>query len=223
MSFKNSIAIDGPAGAGKSTAAKLLAKQVGYVYVDTGAMYRALTYKALSIGVRIDDEESIETMAAETKLEIKPSNCGANTRIFCDGYEVTDQIRSPLVSGNVSLIARMASVRRHLQRLQRDIASQMDVVMDGRDVGTRVLPEARFKFFLTASVIIRAERRYKELRGTGEPVSLWAVKKQVIARDLSDSLRFLDPLVRAPTAVLIDSTNLDIGQVVEVMVSHVCT
>lgn len=220
MSFAESVAVDGPSGAGKSTAARLLAKCIGYVYVDTGAMYRAIAYKAIKEGIRIDDEARVGAMISATKLAVKPSDCGSEMRIYSDGCEVTNLIRSPAISNAVSIVARMASVRQHLKRLQRDIAGDFDVVMDGRDIGTKVLPESRFKFFLTASVIIRAERRYKELRRSGQPVVLRAIKNQVIRRDLYDSLRLLDPLVRASAAVVIDSTNLDISQVVALMASY---
>ena len=160
------IAIDGPAGAGKSTVAKKLADMLGFVYIDTGAMYRAITYKALCQGISLDDAEALTNTAEDTDIQFVRTEEGRQL-IFCDGREVTEEIRSPVVSENVSRLAQFSSVREVLVRKQQELANNQDVVMDGRDIGTVVLPRAECKIYLTASLEERTARRYRELQIKG--------------------------------------------------------
>ncbi|KUK12680.1 MAG: Cytidylate kinase [Moorella sp. 60_41] len=205
--MRDNIAIDGPAGAGKSTVARQVAEKLGYLYIDTGAMYRALTWKALSQGLDLSDEEGLSALAASTSLELKPLASGV-TAVFCDGRDVTRQIRSPEVSQTVSRVAAVPGVRRELVKHQRKMAAGGGVVMDGRDIGTHVLPEAAYKFFLTASLEERARRRWRELVSQGKGVTLEQVKEEIAERDRRDSRRPVAPLRPAPDAVVIDTTDL---------------
>ncbi|MBU5677509.1 (d)CMP kinase [Alkaliphilus sp. MSJ-5] len=203
------IAIDGPAGAGKSTIAKKIAKCLDITYIDTGAMYRALTYKVLVNNVDIYNEEEIIKLARESDIKFFQEN------IYLDNQKVNEEIRSIEVNKNVSYVAKIREVRLILVNLQRKIALDQDVIMDGRDIGTHVLPNARLKIFLTASVEERATRRYTELKGKCNDISFNEIKKDIINRDKIDSERKSAPLVKAEDAIVIDTTGLSIDDVVE--------
>ena len=210
------IAIDGPAGAGKSTVAKMLASKLGYVYVDTGAMYRAVTYQALVDKITIEDPFALTKLAEDIDLSLKVDAAG-HTRIFINEKDVTQEIRRPEVSSNVSLVSRLPGVRHVLTRLQRELAAQGGIVMEGRDIGTLVLPGAEKKFFLTASVEERARRRFLELQQNGYQVDYEQVIKDISLRDEIDSNRAIAPLKPAPDAMIIDCTGLTAEQVVNML------
>lgn len=205
------IAIDGPAGAGKSTVARQVAARLGYLYVDTGAMYRALTLKALRAGVDLNDEGALAALAAGTRVSVEfPSS-----RIVLDGEDVTGAIRAPAVSWAVSRVARSPAVREILTRQMRALARRGGAVLEGRDTGTCVVPEADRKVFLTASPEERARRRWRELREAGYRVSPEDVRRNLEARDEADSRRGVAPLTVAEGAVLIDTTGLSVEETVE--------
>ncbi|QNO13538.1 (d)CMP kinase [Alkalicella caledoniensis] len=207
------IAIDGPAGAGKSTVAKRLAKELGYCYIDTGAMYRALTFKALKKKYDINNEDTLRDLIKKTHIEIK--NVCKENQIFVDSKNVTYEIRKPEVSNNVSLVAKSKHVREYMLKLQREMAQSGGVVMDGRDIGTVVLPEAEVKFFLTASLQARAHRRYLELDKKGFNVDLDTIAQEISLRDEIDQQREYAPLIQAIDAILVDTSNQTIDEVVE--------
>ncbi|MCK8823937.1 (d)CMP kinase [Fuchsiella alkaliacetigena] len=206
------VAIDGPAGAGKSTIAKKVAAELGVVYIDTGAMYRAITLKALNRGVKLDSEAELAKLLQNTEILFTRSE-GKN-RILLDGEDVTEEIRSSKVNNNVSLVAKVPIVRERLVDWQQRLAKDRGVVMDGRDIGTVVLPEADLKIFLTASSEERARRRYQELKDKGESVDFAKLKADIIQRDKLDSEREISPLKKSPDAIEIDSTDLTIQEVV---------
>jgi len=213
------IAVDGPAGAGKSTVAKLLARQLGYLYVDTGAMYRAVTLKALRQGIDLADERALSDLAASTGIDL---TTGSNeiTHVFLEGEDVTSAIRAPEVSRNVSFVARAPGVRAALVDRQRQLAKG-DVVMEGRDVGTVVMPEAQVKIFLTASVEERAQRRQADLTARGYQVPLENIVEEIEERDRLDSSRLTAPLVPAPDARIIDCSRINAQQVAELILEVV--
>lgn len=213
------IAIDGPAGAGKSTVAKLLASKLNILYLDTGAMYRAVGLKALKNSVNIADAKAVEEMLKETVVDVKLD--GGVQRVFLDGEDVSTAIREHAVSKAASDISAVPCVRYKMVELQRQIASKTDTILDGRDIGTFVLPNAEYKFFVTASADERATRRYKELTAKGVECSYEKIRDDIIARDYNDSHRALAPLKKADDAVEIDTTHLNIDQVVETIVSHI--
>lgn len=209
------IAIDGPVGAGKSTIASMLAHSLGILHLDTGAMYRALALKALREDVDPRDAGAAEALCARTDIRVGLNNGGQRT--FLDGEDVTGLIRTPEVSAAASAISLAAGVRRDMVLRQRRCAQQADMVVDGRDIGTRVLPDAAFKFFLTASPEIRARRRYDELRAHGVACDYAQVLRELIARDRQDTTRAVDPLRRAEDALEIDSSGMTQEQVVQTM------
>lgn len=206
---KIQIAIDGPAGAGKSTIAKELAKSLNITYIDTGAMYRALTYKAIMNQINVHNHQEIIKLANDTDISIDME------ALYLDGRYISDEIRSQVVNNNVSFIAQIPEVRKVLVRLQQKIAFGKSVVMDGRDIGTTVLPNADLKVFLTASIEERAKRRYAELLKKGEIIELEDIKKSIIERDDIDSTREYSPLIKASDAITIDTSELDINEVIE--------
>ncbi len=207
------IAIDGPAGAGKSTIAKEIADRLNITYIDTGAMYRALTYKALISGANILNKDEIICLAKKSDIKFYQDN------IYLDNKIINKEIRDISVSKNVSYVAQIAEVRKILVDIQRKIASSQDVIMDGRDIGTHVLPKATMKIFLTASVEERSYRRYVELKSKGTVVDLNEIKNDIINRDKIDSERAAAPLVKAEDAIIIDTTGLSIKEVVEKIIS----
>ncbi|MGE4572017.1 MAG: (d)CMP kinase [Candidatus Izemoplasmatales bacterium] len=209
MSY-HAIAIDGPAGAGKSTIAKLLAKKLNYTYIDTGAMYRATTYKALNLGVDLIDPESFSFLNI-TDFVFK------NGELYMDGTNMTKLNRSKEVADNVSLVASHIPVRNKLVSLQQEIAENNHVVMDGRDIGTVVLTHAQLKVFLTASVKVRAKRRYEELKNAGRIITLEDIEKDIERRDKYDSTRSYNPLRKAQDAIEIDTSDKDIREVVDLL------
>jgi len=218
LSKEISIAIDGPAGAGKSTIARQIAQFLSYLYIDTGAMYRAVTLKALRLGIDLLLEKQLVKLAEEIQIQLKPdlSDQGEyNNLVLLDGEDVTEEVRTPLVSQNVSLTARVAGVRKQMVSLQRKMAADGGVVMDGRDIGTVVLPQAQVKIFLTASIEERAKRRYWELKAKGYQIDLAALQEEIALRDKLDSERKEAPLKQAPDAIIVDTTSLTIPQVVE--------
>lgn len=213
MDKKMMIAIDGPASAGKSTVAKIVAKDLGYVYCDTGAMYRALTYQALQKKVDPTDEPSLVKLLKGIDISFEPS--GEGQKVFVNHKEVTEAIRQRDVTNLVSAVAAHSDVRKELVKRQKEIAGQGGVVMDGRDIGTAVLPNAEVKIFLVASVEERAERRHKENQQKGIKTSLETLKKEIADRDYKDSHRSASPLTQAKDAILVDTTSLNIPQVVQ--------
>ncbi|QEA58446.1 (d)CMP kinase [Leuconostoc koreense] len=206
------VAIDGPASAGKSTIAKILATKLNCVYVDTGAMYRTITLAAKKNGISYNDEEKIKNLLSETEIRFEPST--PVQRVFLNDIDVTDEIRSAEVTNNVSVVASFADVRSNLVNRQREIANNNSVIMDGRDIGTTVLPDADVKIFLVASVDERAQRRYKENIAKGMTTNLETLKREIEARDYKDSHRQISPLTQANDAILVDTTGHSIEDVV---------
>ncbi|MEH7331397.1 (d)CMP kinase [Neobacillus drentensis] len=213
MNKKLSIAIDGPAAAGKSTVAKIVAEKLGYIYIDTGAMYRALTYKAIANNLNLEEEDTLLKMLLLTSIELLPSERGQ--LVFLDNQDVTDEIRSSEVTNSVSIVAKHQSVREEMVKRQQAFAIDGGVVMDGRDIGTHVLPNAEVKVFLLASVDERAERRHQENLQKGFLSNLDQLKEEIARRDKIDSEREIAPLKKADDAIEIDTTSLAIPEVVE--------
>ena len=205
------VAIDGPSGAGKSSISKTVAKELGYIYIDTGAMYRTLAYKALKLGIDINgDSIAVEHMLSDTVVDIR--HCDDGQHMFADGEDVTAYIRTPEVSMGASDIAKIPFVRQWLLDLQRSFANSNNCIMDGRDIGTVVLPDAKVKIFLTASPEARAERRLAELREKGSDISFEQVLEDMKKRDENDASRSCAPLKQADDAVLVDTSELDFEQ-----------
>lgn len=210
------VAIDGPAAAGKSSVARAVAARLGLTYVDTGAMYRALSLKALESGVDPGDAPALARLAGETHIDLKPGTTpGAPSRVILDGRDVTREIRAPEVDQAVSLVSKHRPVRQWFQSLQRTMAESGGVVMEGRDIGTDILPNAELKVFLDASFDRRVERRYRELDQKGFRTRLEEVEKDMAGRDLMDRSREVSPLTVAPGAVRIDTTEKSLEEVVE--------
>ena len=207
------IAIDGPAGAGKSTIAKAVAAKKGYIYVDTGAMYRAMALFILRNGIDPEDAAAISAKCTEADITIEYRD-GAQV-VLLGGENVNDYLRTPQVSDMASRTSVNGDVRRKLVELQQQLARRQNVVMDGRDIGTVVLPDAQVKIFLTASVEVRAGRRYKEMIEKGEEADLEAIKAQIRERDERDMNREISPLKQAEDAVLVDTSDMSIDEVVE--------
>jgi CMP/dCMP kinase len=217
------IAIDGPAGSGKSSVARRVADVLGYLYLDSGAMYRALALKALRRNVATDDEAGLELLAGETHIELKPptpehEKAGSKNCVFLDGAEVTDAIRTAEVAQAASRLATIAGVRRVLVAEQQRAGAGGGVVMEGRDIGTVVFPNAELKIFLDASPEVRAERRWKEHQEKGEDVSILQVLEEVRERDKRDRERKVSPLVRAADAVVVDNTAMDVEETARLLV-----
>jgi cytidylate kinase len=207
------VAIDGPSGAGKSTVAKIVAEKLGYLYIDSGAMYRAIAWKALREGAALDDENTLTAIASTSELLLRDEKNGYT--VFCDGQDISAAIRSPEVSAAASPVSAAAGVRKALVAAQRKMAEQNNVVMDGRDIGSKVLPQAEYKIFLTASLEERASRRRKELLAKGYDISFSQVMKDIEERDNRDLKRAHSPLVKTPDAVSVDTTNLSAKQAAE--------
>ena len=215
------IAIDGPAGAGKSTIARRLAADLGYLYIDTGAMYRVLTSEILRRGLSPDDGETVQCIGEEVRISLKQQEQGATLRVFVDDRDVTEEIREPKINQNVSMVASHEGVRKVMVAQQEKIAMSGDVVMDGRDIGTTVMPDAEVKVFLKASVEERARRRSLELIRRGYDVNLAELQEEIRERDFFDSTRKASPLRKAADAIEIDTTNLTVEEVVD-MVKLLC-
>ena len=213
MAKNYSIAIDGPAGAGKSTIARRLAKDLGYHYVDTGAIYRTVAYFMDLLGVSPKDVDGVERYIDELTIEIEYDKKGEQ-RMIMNGMDVTDDIRSQDISQKASLVSAHAVVRDVLLDMQRDVAKKHNVIMDGRDIGTVVLPRANVKIFLTASVEIRAKRRYDELVAKGTKTDLNKIIEEIRQRDQQDITRPIAPLKQAKDAVLVDTSDMDINAVI---------
>lgn len=211
------IAIDGPAGAGKSSLSRLLAAKLGYIYVDTGALYRAVGLKFSNLGYDTNLEGDIEGVLADTELDIRFIN--SEQRVFLDGEDVSDLIRTPVASMMASAVSAKPPVRAFLLDMQRKLAENNNVVMDGRDIGTVVLPNADIKIFLTADVSVRAERRRKELEEKGQNVSFDEVLADMKQRDFNDSHRDIAPLKQADDAVLADTTELSFEESLELLLN----
>lgn len=209
------IAIDGPAGAGKSTIAKKLARDLGYIYVDTGAMYRAMAYYFLQKGIASDDEKAIAAACPDVDVTIRYEN--GEQQVLLNGENVNAVIRNEEVGNMASATSVYPVVRTKLVELQRQLASKENVIMDGRDIGTVVLPNADVKIYLTASSRVRAKRRYEELKAKGQKCSLDEIEQDIIDRDYRDMHRETSPLKQAEDAVLLDSSELDIDGVVSAM------
>ncbi len=207
------VAIDGPSGAGKSTIAKILAARLGFIYVDTGALYRAVGLSALRYEVDISNHAAIEDFLKELRIDMK--YCDGDQRVFANGQDVTDGIRTPEVSSAASTVSAVPAVRAFLFSLQQNMAKTYSVIMDGRDIGTVVLPDAKVKVFLTASPQARAKRRYDELIEKGMNVTFESVLNDMIERDKRDSERATAPLKPAHDAVLVDTTDMSLEESVE--------
>lgn len=227
MSFFNrkikAVAIDGPAGSGKSTVARLVAEKLGYRYIDTGAMYRALTLKMMKCGIDLSFEDKIVTITEKTDIEILPSVSKASTsRVLLDGEDVSEAIRKMEVTSNVKHVCKIPAVRKKLVAMQRKIAVSSDgSVMEGRDIGTVVLKDARYKFYVDASFDRRVERRFSEMKAKGETVTRECVADDLRQRDHTDKTRKVGPLKMATDAVLIDTTELAVEEVVDIIVDKV--
>ncbi|WP_110953131.1 (d)CMP kinase [Anaerosinus massiliensis] len=206
------IAIDGPAGAGKSTVAQLVAQKLNYIYIDTGAMYRGVAWKVLQQKECNITEPLICEIVKDIKIELRYID--RKIKVFVDGFEVTEEIRTPEVTKLVSKVAQIATVRDKMLVLQRIMAKNGGIVMDGRDICTHVLPNAEVKLFLTASIEERAKRRWKEMKLKGYEISLQKLKEEIAARDKADSERDIAPLIQAKDAKLIDTTDLSIDETV---------
>ncbi|WP_404456356.1 (d)CMP kinase [Virgibacillus necropolis] len=210
---KIAIAIDGPAAAGKSTVAKLVANKLSYIYIDTGAMYRALTLKALKQHVSLENEADLATLLNSTTIELKQSNEGQ--KVYLDERDVSFEIRTLEVTNNVSHVAKHASVRRDMVKRQQALTERRGVVMDGRDIGTHVIPDAEVKIFLHATVEERAKRRHDENIEKGFASNIEELKKEIEQRDLIDTKRESAPLIKADDAIEIDTTSLSIDDVAD--------
>ena len=206
------IAIDGPAGSGKSTVARLLSERLNFFYIDTGAMYRALTYQAIKEKVNLEDEKELHKLARRTKIELR--NEDKNRRVFVNGKDVTKKIRIEELTKKVFYIARSPEVRKIMVKNQREIAKKKDVVIEGRDIGTVVFPNADLKIYLDASLKERARRRYKELKEKGERPILSKIEKELRIRDNYDKNRKVAPLKKAKDALYLDTTSLSIDEAV---------
>jgi cytidylate kinase len=216
----HSIAIDGPAGAGKSTVARCLALRLGMAYVDTGAMYRACALKAIRNGVPMEDESALTDLMTHTQIAFRPVE--GEQHVFMDGEDVSQAIRTPDVTRGSSDIAKSPVVRENMVALQRRIAQRDAVVMDGRDIGSHVLPDARHKFFLIASPEVRALRRLRENKAKNAGlVEYEEVLADIRYRDLQDSTRAVSPLIRAQDAIEIDTSDIGIEEVVEILLDHI--
>jgi len=217
----NIVAIDGPAGSGKSTVAKRVAERLGFLYIDTGAMYRALTLKAIEKKVDFKDAESVIELSLDMDIELVSS--GNSLKVYLDKNDVSERIRTMQVTTNVKHVASLKEVRANMVKVQRKLArGSSGAVLEGRDIGTVVFPDAAHKFYLDASVQIRTKRRFDELKNKGFNVSLKEIEKDVISRDKSDMTRKTGPLKKAPDATAINTTGMTVEQVVERILRLTC-
>ena len=211
------VAIDGPAGAGKSTVAQIAAKKLGFTYIDTGAMYRAVAWKTLQQKKEITDELIVEVVK---DIKVRLQYADGATKVFVDDYEVTGEIRTPEINAIVSQVAALGPVREKMVAQQREMAENDSVLMDGRDIATHVLPNADVKIFLTASIEERARRRFKEMQEKGFSVEFEKLKADIAARDKADSEREISPLVQAEDAELLDTSDMSIDEVVQAILDR---
>ena len=216
------VAIDGPAGSGKSTVSKVVAQKLGFLYVDTGAMYRAMTLKALNLGLDMNDKESLVMLAAEVKIELKTDKA-TKLSVFLDDKDVTKEIRTPELTNNIKYVAGVPGVRKEMVKIQRKVAGENKngAVLEGRDIGTVVFPDADFKFYLDADSKERVLRRHKELVKAGQNITLSDIEKDVTTRDKSDLTRSVAPLKKAEDATFIDTTKMSIDEVAAKIVQQV--
>lgn len=219
MNKNINITLDGPSGSGKTTIAKIVADKLGYLYVDTGAMYRGVAWYLDSKGIEFDDEEKVVSVLDDINLELRLVD--GVQRVIVNGRDVSDQIRTPRMSMGASTASKIKEVRLKLVAMQREIASRNNSIFDGRDMGSFVLPNADFKFYLTADVEERAKRRYLELRQKQEDITVEQVKADMIARDEQDSSRAFAPLVIPEGAYVIDTTNLSKQEVEDLIISRI--
>jgi len=210
------VAIDGPSGAGKSTAGRAVAERLGYVFLDTGAMYRALALAALREGIPLDDAAALAALAARVRLDLQPGGA-----VILDGQDVTSALRTQEVGAAASRVSVHPSVRRHMVARQREMGEAGGVVMDGRDIGTAVFPDADVKFYVDAHPRQRAMRRHEELAQRGLPSDLDTIEREIRERDHADSTRAESPLTRAPDAIHLDTTELGLEEVVRRMLAAV--
>jgi len=217
------IAIDGPSGVGKSTMARMLAQKIGFIYIDTGAIYRAITWKALEKHINVKDSDSILKMIRSTKIEYKQTTDWKKEeyRLYIDHEDISQKIRGPRIDLNVSDIAKLPEVRLELIELQRSLAAKGSIVMEGRDIGSKILANADLKFYFIASEEERIRRRYVELKRKGFKVGYEEVKTQLINRDRIDSRRKVSPLKKAEDAIIIDSTHKNIKEVLSILLRHI--
>ncbi len=213
------IAIDGPSGAGKSTTARRLAERLGYIYIDTGAMYRSIGWKAAQEKIDPADEQKLAELCSRTEVSIKRDN--GDSRFLVDGVDVTGEIRTPEMGMMASAVSKSPAVRARLLTLQRELGSRGSVVMDGRDIGTVVFPDAEVKFYLDASAEERGKRRYLELKAKGMEVDQNRITREIRERDQQDSTRAVAPLKKADDAILIDSSSMSIEAVLDRMLSGI--
>lgn len=211
------VAIDGPAGAGKSTVAQIAAKKLGFTYIDTGAMYRAVAWKTLQQKKEVTDELIVEVVK---DIKVRLQYADGATKVFVDDYEVTGEIRTPEINAIVSQVAALGPVREKMVAQQREMAENDSVLMDGRDIATNVLPNADVKIFLTASIEERARRRFKEMQEKGFSVEFEKLKADIAARDKADSERAISPLVQAEDAELLDTSDMSIDEVVQAILDR---
>lgn len=209
------IAVDGPAGAGKSTIAKLIAKELNIIYIDTGAMYRALTYKLLRENIDLNNIEEIVKVLKDTDINF------INNHIYLDGEVVDEEIRTNIINNNVSQVAKIKEVREKLVNIQRQISNNNSVIMDGRDIGSHVLPHADFKFYISATPEERGKRRYEELIKRDSNIYLENIIDDVKRRDRVDSTREISPLIKTNDAIEIDTTEKDIDEVVQIVLEYI--
>ena len=221
MKKKLIVAIDGPAGAGKSTVARIVARELGYLYIDTGAMFRALTWKALHHNTNLRSARGLVRLAETTDIRLKHDRAHDTLRVFVDGKDRSRQIRTEKVSLHTNEIAKVKGIRRILREQQRRIGKNGGVVMEGRDIGTRVFPRAAAKFYLDASPSERARRRYSELKSGGKKVNLERIAHALAQRDYKDKNRGISPLRQAHDARVIDSTHLSLEQVAQKILAWV--
>ena len=219
MEKRFSIALDGPSGSGKSTIAKFLSAKLNILYLDTGAMYRATAVKAIKLGIDTFDEKGVKTFIDDIDLKIKYVD--GVQRTFLDGEDVSEKIREPHVSMAASNISSLKCVRLKLVDMQRKIASEMSCVLDGRDIGSFVLPNADYKFFITASVAVRAKRRFLELKEKGHEVDFEELKKEIEQRDFNDRNRDFAPLVQAKDAIYIDTSDMTVDDVINKILYYI--
>lgn len=215
LSLRISVAIDGPAGAGKSTIAKIIAKKLNLMYINTGAMYRAVAMEAMGKNISYNDIDKLNSLIDGMEMHFEKDN------LILNGTDIQEQLSSLKVSNNVSNYAQVPEVRERLVKLQRDMSKKYDVIMDGRDIGTVVLKDAPYKFFLTASAAERAQRRHEELKAKGMKVDFDEILKDMERRDFIDSNRKTDPLKKAENAIEVDTTGLNIDQVVNKILDYI--